>query len=73
MSIRLLGLTSPSPKSKNVCQPTNRRGARAPPRRSTGSELPSPAGSKIRPKNGCPLSPARLARYDGRTMLCPKR
>ena len=69
----LLGRTSPSPKSKNVCQPMNRRGARAPPRMSTGSAWPWPAGSKIMPKNAAPLSPARLARYDGRIMLCPNR
>ena len=37
VSIRLFGFTWPSPKSKNVCQPTKRRGARTPPRRSSGS------------------------------------
>ena len=37
VSICLFGFTWPSPKSKNVCQPTNRRGARRPPRRSAGS------------------------------------
>ena len=45
------GLSGPSvkvgPKSKNVCQPIKRRGARAPPRRSMGSAWPWPAGSKI--------------------------
>ena len=73
VSIFLFGLTSPSPKSKKVCQPMNRRAARAPPRRSSGSALPSWEGSKMKPKNGCPLSPARFARYEGRTMLCPIR
>ena len=73
VSIRLFGLTWPSPKSKNVCQPTKRRGARAPPRMSPGSLLPSCDGSKTKAKNGPPLSPARFARYDGRTMLWPIR
>jgi hypothetical protein len=36
VSIRLFGLTSAS-KAKNVCQPMNRRGARLPPVRSSGS------------------------------------
>jgi hypothetical protein len=33
----------------------------------------SRAGSKIIAKNGAPLSPARFARYEGRTMVWPKR
>ena len=82
VSICLLGRTSAvcaPPKSKKVCQPTKRRGDRKPPRRSPGSLVGfCPSGtstreSKIRPKNGLPLSPARFARYDGRTMLCPNR
>jgi hypothetical protein len=89
VSITLLGLTSrprspagsPDPdgrgtpaKSKNVCQPMKRRGALAPPRRSTGSACPSAIGSKMNPKKA-ELSelPARLARYEGRMRLCPKR
>ena len=48
---RTLAVWAP-PKSKKVCQPMNRRRARAPPRRSTGSACPSPAGSKMKPKNG---------------------
>ena len=62
-----------APKLKNVCQPMKRRGLRAPPRRSRGSASPSAAGSKIIAKNGLPLSPARFARYDGRTIEWPKR
>ncbi|MGO9497050.1 MAG: hypothetical protein ACLQA5_10155 [Solirubrobacteraceae bacterium] len=37
VSIFLLFLTFPSPKSKNVCHPTYRRGAGKPPSRSTRS------------------------------------
>jgi hypothetical protein len=61
VSISLFGLTLPSPKLKNVCQPMKRRGARAPPRRSTGSACPSPPGSKTIAKNGLPLSPSKFA------------
>src|SRR5262245_46994906 len=43
VSISLFGFTSPSSpgKRKKVDQPTNRRGLRAPPRRSDGSAAPS--------------------------------
>ena len=67
LSMSLLRLTSPSLKSKNVCQPMNRRGARKPLRRSAGSR-PGPgvmspsAGSKMNPKNGLPSIPLRFAR-----------
>ncbi len=37
VSMRLLGRTLPSPKSKKVCQSMNRRAARMPPRMSFGS------------------------------------
>ncbi len=50
----------------------NRLGARDPPRRSPGSG-PASELSKIIPKNGLPLSPARFARYDGLTIEWPKR
>ena len=83
VSISLFGRTAAvkaPPKSKKVCQPMNRRGARKPPRRSPGSLVgtaPSATAtreSKISPKNGVPpTSPARFARYEGRTMLCPNR
>ena len=78
VSIRLLRLISPSLKSKNVCHPMKRRGARKPLRRSLGSfpfsGVMSPrAGSKMNPKNGFPLSPLRFARYDGRTIVWPNR
>src|SRR5438105_2372810 len=73
-SILLLGFTLPSPKSKNVGHPMNRRLARKPPVRSGGSDVPASADeSKMSPKNAEPLSPVKLARYDGRTMLWPKR
>src|SRR6266508_1085847 len=68
-SISLLRLTSPSLKSKNVCQPMNRRGARKPLRRSAGSRpgagVMSPsAGSKMNAKNGLTLSRFRFGRSD---------
>ena len=69
VSICLFGLMFPSPKSKKVCQPMKRLGARKPPRRSSGSGLFSCAGSKIIPKKGWPLRLVKFARYDGRTML----
>ena len=72
-SIFLLGFTSPSSKSKNVCQPMKRRGARRPPLRSSGSSLSNSSGSNTKPKNGSPSSPARLARYDGRIIEWPNR
>ncbi|PLS75414.1 MAG: hypothetical protein CYG61_07645 [Actinobacteria bacterium] len=63
VSISLFGFTSPSPKSKNVCQPTNRRGERQPPTRSSGSGLASEEASKMNPKNGVPSGlPAVFAR-----------
>jgi hypothetical protein len=52
VSISLLGLKFPSPNSKNVCQPMKCFGARAEPRRSSGSRLFSYEGSKIIPKKG---------------------
>ena len=63
VSIRLLGRTRPSPKSKNVCQSMNRRGARQPPRRSAGS-----AGSVAR---GIEDQREELLR-DDRVALVPK-
>ena len=52
VSIRLFGFTWPSPKSKNVCQPTKRRGARAAAAEVDGIAWPCPGGSKMNPKNG---------------------
>src|SRR5438105_5803462 len=73
-SIRLFRFTFPSAQSQTVGHPMNRRLARKPPVRSGGSEVPASADeSKMSPKNAEPLSPVKLARYDGRTMLWPKR
>ena len=51
VSIRLLWTDRPSPKSKKVCQSMKRRGARSPPRRSSGSVGLVAPGWNTRPKN----------------------
>src|SRR4029453_5143136 len=61
VSIRLFGLVG-GPSAKNVGQSTNRRGARLPPDRSSGSgTLWSMAGSKMGATNGLPSLPLKLA------------
>ena len=63
VSIFLFGRTLPSPKSKNVGQSMNRRGARQPPERSSGSVGSEGVGVKIIPKNGVPPAlPVKFAR-----------
>ena len=54
-------------KSKNVCQPMKRRGARTPPRRSTGSPGPRRPDRRSSEERRRRCRRRRLARYDGRT------
>lgn len=63
VSIRVFGRARPSPKSKNVCQSTKRRGARQPPRRSAGSVGSGELGSKKSAKNCCAGSAASVPKF----------